>query len=238
MALAAPDQKDDLKPAIQAAIENAARLLDDAREFMDLQRYPTACALSILSQEEFAKAFLLHLVEVGAFPWNGDVRAALRDHKCKQLLGMLMDYIAADFEEIMAEMSSGKKPGLPSLIADAMNIIRHEKIPKDGYWAWLDDSDPPCDPDARKTADGRLDTHKQSCLYVGIGKTGKVTTTPSSVTIATAAVEFEKATRLNYSFTHSSRMGSSSLRYDMVLETFKVLFGIVTIDEYNKNWWA
>lgn len=30
----------------------------------------------------------------------------------------------------------------------------------------------------------------------------------------------------------------SSLRYEMVLETFKVLFGTVTVDEYNAHWWA
>lgn len=150
----------NLKPAIIAAVQNAERLLDDARWLLDLDRYPSACALSILAQEEFAKSFLLHLIEAGAFPWNDDVWGALRDHKCKQLLGLLMQYVSPEFEEMMEEYKSPNPIRLPRKIADAMNIIRHEKL-SNSTWQWLEDGDPPCDPIARKIGDGKRDAQKQ-----------------------------------------------------------------------------
>lgn len=50
--------------------ENSCRLLDEA-DLLDLEKVPaTRYYLSIISQEETAKAFLLYLVGVNALPWT------------------------------------------------------------------------------------------------------------------------------------------------------------------------
>lgn len=58
----------NLKKSILAALENGDRLVDDAKSLLDWERFPTAYALAILAQEEYAKALLLSLVDAGAIP--------------------------------------------------------------------------------------------------------------------------------------------------------------------------
>jgi hypothetical protein len=53
--------KSRLSHAMSACVENGQRLHQDA-EWLGTDRSATAVALCILAQEEFAKAFLLHLV--------------------------------------------------------------------------------------------------------------------------------------------------------------------------------
>ena len=93
----------------------------------------TAYALAIISQEEFAKAFLLTLVYKELIDWNQSIWRASRDHTCKQLLILVMDYINPDDEEWdkrMQKVIYGETIDrtLPPHVADAINIFRHEKI--------------------------------------------------------------------------------------------------------------
>jgi len=81
----------DLEAAIRTSIQNGERLAEDAETMLDYERFPTAHALAVLAQEEYAKAFLLALVDAGALPWSADVRRALRDHICKQLLTVVLE---------------------------------------------------------------------------------------------------------------------------------------------------
>jgi AbiV family abortive infection protein len=236
-----PLQLEDLSPAIQASLENGDRLVEDARWLLDLERYPTAFALSILAQEEYAKAFLLHLVKAGAIPWTVEVRRTLRDHTCKQLLALIMDFLQPDWDDFLVKLTAQRKTlPFPSHIADALNIVRHEKAVeyKDSDWLW--DDTKPCDPKARKIADGNVDREKQNALYVGIGKTGQLVSTPLLIDVERAEAEYKRTANLGQMFSRKDAKVSPvlSLEYEMVFEAFRLLFGLTSVEEYNKHWWA
>ncbi len=233
-------QPDDFSPAIRATLENGDRLVEDARWLLDLDRHATAFALSILAQEEYAKAFVLHLVQSRAIPWNSDVRRTLRDHTCKQLVGTIMDFLQPDWDEFLARLEGRKQRPLSPKIADAMNIIRHEKVSRDRDSTWIWDDQSPCDQQARKIAEGHIDKQKQDSLYVGVGRTGQVTSTPLRIAPEDAEREFEKSERLSRVFSRPDAdfQAEMALEYEIVFESFRLLFGFTTIEEYNKHWWA
>ena len=67
-------------------------------------RFSTALALSILAQEEFAKAFLLQLVMDEALPWLPEVRRSIARHQCKHLLAIVMEWLPPfDSERLMEQ---------------------------------------------------------------------------------------------------------------------------------------
>jgi len=72
---------------------NGNKLFEDAKFLFDFDRYSTALALSVLAQEEFAKAFLLQLVADGALPWLPEVQQSMARHQCKQLLRIVMEWL-------------------------------------------------------------------------------------------------------------------------------------------------
>lgn len=232
-----------LTPTIRDVLTNAGRLLDDARYLCDFEKYPSSFALSVLAQEEYAKAFLLHLIEVGAIPWTPEVRRILHDHTAKQLLSTIMDFLQPpDFDEFELWMKKREESGhaIPPNIRDALNIIRHEKIPREGEWSWIDEEDQPCDPQARKVADGHLDRQKQDALYVRVGKTGQTACTPNNISKERAASELEKTERLSQLLpTYNDAIEPlKTVEYEKIFWMFRVLFGLSTIEEYKKNWWA
>ena len=57
-------------------------------------------------EEEFAKGFLLMLIEQGVIPWNNAIWRATRDHSCKHLLTVLMDYADPEIEEVLVSIKS------------------------------------------------------------------------------------------------------------------------------------
>lgn len=106
-----------LSRAVAASIENGDRLAEDARIMLDWERMPTSYALALLAQEEYAKALLLGLVIADAIPWSTEVRRALHDHVSKQLVGVILDYLAPDDDEFFRRIDparrGGKEPLLP-----------------------------------------------------------------------------------------------------------------------------
>src|SRR5580704_6718797 len=82
-----------LSKSISASVTNGKKLLEDAKLLFDWGRFPTAFALSVLAQEEFAKAFLLQLVSDEALPWLPQVRTSLARHQCKHLLAIVMEWL-------------------------------------------------------------------------------------------------------------------------------------------------
>lgn len=85
---------------------------------------------------------------------------------------------------------------LPDSVADAINILRYEKI---GRWQssnWFWDEDPVYDAMAKGLADGKLDIEKQDALYVRIGPNGGLARTPNEVKAEDAATALEMAGRL------------------------------------------
>lgn len=172
-------------PVIRACLENGTRLLEDAGFLADAERPATAYVLAVIAQEELAKAFLLHLVAEGVIPWNPLILRAARDHRCKQLLCLVMDFLNPDIDEFLARMDaavlSGKPFSFPSHVADAMNILRHERLGRweSNTWVWAEE--PEYDAKALQIAEGRLDREKQDALYVQISRTGSVMSSPGSI---------------------------------------------------------
>jgi AbiV family abortive infection protein len=233
----------ELLIAIRVILENGDRLAEDAQSLYEMERFPSALALSILAQEEYAKAFLLHFVHAGAIPWTAEIQRILRDHTSKQLLAMIMGFLDPDVEDFVAWLETRSESGnkLPRYVADALNIIRHERVPRQGPWAWIgDENDPPCDPDARRVANGHIDRRKQSALYVGVGTKFQVTSNPSTVDGDTVEDELEKARHLGQLLARydDSLQPLKSVEYEKICWSFRVMFGLCTVEEYNSNWWA
>lgn len=189
-----------LKCSIDTCLSNGERLLADALMLEFSEPPATAYALAIISQEEFAKAFLLTLVYKGLIDWNQYIWRASRDHNCKQLLIMVMDYINPDDDEwdkLMQKIVDGATIDrtLPPHVADAINIFRHEKIGKweSRNWFWLET--PEYDLLAKKTSEGLVDRKKQDQLYIDLSKDGSVKT-KTPITADQFYIERDRAERL------------------------------------------
>lgn len=104
-----PPKAETLSKSISASIANGKKLLEDAKFLFDFDRFSTALALSVLAQEEFAKAFLLQLVADDALPWLPEVQRSMAKHQCKHLLAIVMEWLPPSFgDEIMEQYRQGK----------------------------------------------------------------------------------------------------------------------------------
>lgn len=104
--------KEQFIQGAKACLANGDRLLFDV-EMLSTES-PTSLALAVIAEEEFAKGFLLYLVGIEIMPWNLAIWRASRDHKCKHLLAILMDYADPDIDQM--------------LTASRKSQSRHEKI--------------------------------------------------------------------------------------------------------------
>lgn len=234
-------QKVSLNKAIEASLRNGERILNDAEMLLYPESAPTAFALSVLAQEEFAKAFLLYLVETQCVLWDNNIVRALNDHSCKQLMCLLIDFLSPDIDKFLERMPAieRKQPILPVHIIDTINIIRHEKLDRSSRSDWIDPEDPHLEPIVKKIADGDFDKLKQDALYVRIGHAGEVVSEPNKITLKLAETELEKAKRFSHVLYHDNGQikGPIGLDYEKVSALLKVLFGLVSPEEFNKNWW-
>ncbi|MBA3964537.1 MAG: AbiV family abortive infection protein [Nitrospirales bacterium] len=184
-------QKERLLQTMSACVENGQRLYQDA-ELLGLDRSPTAIALCILAQEEFAKAFLLHLVYEGIIPWTANVGKSLKNHKHKQLVGIIMEWLSPTDEEYIARMGKcSEDVTLPTHVADAMKLYVEKVLPQGQACCPLAENDPI----AKRVGD--RDKAKQDALYVRLSKAGEIISVPSSVTSEMVDAELEKTKRLS-----------------------------------------
>jgi AbiV family abortive infection protein len=167
--------------AISRCVANGGRILDDAGYLWEYGRFPSARVLGILAQEEFAKAYLLKLVDEGAIPLCDEVLRACRDHSCKHLIALVMIHLFTPIEDMLSRNKRAREAcgdgALPPHVADALNIFCHEKLRRwrSKNWFWAEN--PSYDQTAKNIGEGSLDRVKQNALYVGIGRNG-VTSTP------------------------------------------------------------
>jgi AbiV family abortive infection protein len=228
----------NINKAIPQVLKNGDRLAEDARQLIDYKLPPTAYALCILAQEEYAKAFLLHLISAGALPWTPEVRSLLHDHTCKQLMTSIMDFLQPEdvFKWLVQQATDGHP--LPSRITDAISIIRHERSRRVPRSSWLVKSGPPCDSQARKIGDGHIDKNKQNAIYVGIGKNGEAASTPDNTTTAKAEAELEKTRRLRRLFSNDGKIDvmDSTVEAKRISLLFRFLFGQCTTDDFCSSW--
>lgn len=225
-------EKRVLTESIEACIANGERLLDDATQ-VEFQDPPgTKLMLSMIAQEEFAKAFLLFFVREDVLPWSHGLLRAMNDHACKQLVGVILDYLDPEWETIeelkerlKADFDLGDR--LPPAAATAVNILRHEKIRRweSLGWFWLED--PEYEPSVLGIAKGKRDRLKQDALYVRFGRDGRVASTPSDIALAQVEEEYEKA-RSYFCFVRSLvRNGEcDSFAYENVRGALMVLFEV------------
>jgi len=213
-------------------LKNAERLMYEAQWMETLAPPASRYYLSVIAQEECAKGFLLYLVSDKIIPWNSFVLRASRDHKCKQLLCLVIDFLAPDIDEFIRRTNmvvlEKKPPEFPSRIQDALAILRHEKI---GRWesnAWVWAEDPKYDEAALEVCEGKRDFEKQQSLYVEISKDGHATATPWQITEEQVNKECECADRF-ISFLGFLKTGEppNALDYEIVENTIRMLFDSV-----------
>jgi AbiV family abortive infection protein len=218
-----------LKAAGLAAIANGKRLLDDA-EWLNYDTHRTSAHfLTLIAQEEYAKAFLLGMVIRRVIPWDRRLLRAARDHACKQLVCIVMDYLHPDDDEfsrrIRKTIDGVYDRELPRKVADAINILRHEKIGRmdNRYWVW--DEDPDYDREALAVADGKQDRQKQGLLYVRLASDGGVASTPQLVSKERLLSERERAQRMSAIAEAALDLGGTpGLDYGTVEEIMKAVF--------------
>lgn len=230
-ATAAPTQE-VLNRTITACIDNGKRLLDESYDLEFRDPAATRFYLILIAQEEFAKAFILYLVREDIVPLNASVQRAIRDHSCKQLVGMILDYMIMHWDEIeelhaMIERDLDLNGRLPYDIASALEILCYEKISRwtKNNWVWVDEPD--YDREAVAISKGKKDRRKQDALYVRIGSQGQVCSTPTVIAAEEVDREFDRARRYRSCVSAAQRgeeAGFSRRRFDNVIETFTLLF--------------
>ncbi|MGH9428776.1 MAG: AbiV family abortive infection protein, partial [Terriglobia bacterium] len=178
-----PEENRDYRDAIHDCVTNGKGLFEDAELLRDFERYGTSLALTILAEEEFAKAFLCYLLQDKAIPSTPEVWRALRDHHCKHLLTVFMEYLHSDAEQFSVRVKAqyDAKRRLPREVASAVNLFRHERIRRweSPHSKVLERSDYD---NKTKRLPNNIDRAKQNALYVDISQEGKTVTTPVSVT--------------------------------------------------------
>ncbi|MCF8468574.1 MAG: hypothetical protein K9G33_14330 [Sneathiella sp.] len=223
-----PSQNTLLK-SIQACIDNGERLLDETYDLEFREPPSSRFFLTMIAQEEFAKAFILFLVKEDVIYFSPHILRSINDHTCKQLVGIIMDYIIMHWEEIddleRAIREDANLSGLlPNDVGSAMEILRYEKI---GRWEsgtpiWSED--PNYDKSALRIAKGKKDQRKQDSLYVRIGRDGRVCSTPQIITEDERYNEYERAYRY-CRFVKSVLSGEERTpRFDRAQLAFKILF--------------
>lgn len=233
MAQTLKPEKSLLKKSISTCIENGDRLL---QESYDLEfRSPSSSRYFIvtIAQEEFAKAFLLLLIDEDIIPFDAQVQRAMRDHVCKHLVGMWMDYIILHWEEveelekaIALDVASGES--LPNDVGSAAEILRYDKIE---YWksGQKHVADQPYDRSASAIADGKKDKRKQDALYVRIGGDGRVVSTPANITDTETTEELERTERYRRFVQDTLAGKGQNYRYERLLSALRHLFAPPTI---------
>lgn len=223
----------DLSKSIRACVDNCDRLLEETYDLEFREPPSTRMFLSMIAQEEAAKGFILYLVKEDIMPFTTAVRRAIRDHTAKQLVGIVLDYMIMPWDTI-AELEAAIQVDvangdyLPWEVGTAVELLCYEKIGKwmGHSWAWAEDPD--YDKLVEKIADGHIDRRKQDSLYVRIGKTGQVASTPAVISKSEVAAELARASRYSHFVEGligaSSETATAQHRFEKVISVFRVLF--------------
>jgi AbiV len=221
---------DSLSATIRTCIENGERILEETFDLEFRNPPSTRFFLITIAQEEFAKAFILHLIKEAIVPFTSPVLRAINDHACKHLVGMIMDYMIMhwdDIEELRASIKEDHDLGdqLPDDVGSAMELLRFEKIGRwtANNWFWVDD--PKYDKAALRIAEGTRDRHKQDALYIRVGRDGRVASTPQVITKNETHEELERAKRYKYLVKTLQADGDRPYRHEKAITALKILFG-------------
>jgi hypothetical protein len=141
--------------------------------------------------------------------------------------------MSPDLEEFLRKIDMSRlnnyQTNLPSSVADAMNLLCHEKIRRweSNTWCWAED--PEYDQDALSVADGKRDKEKHRALYVELGRNGQVIATPKQVTEIQANEEYERGRRCEACARSLVEGSRSAWDIDRVEGCFKALFSRASV---------
>jgi AbiV family abortive infection protein len=223
-----------LTKSMKACIANGERLLDDADPFVSPPFEPssscTRLMLSMIAQEEFAKAFLLFLVREDIVPWSRELLRAMNDHACKHLVGAVVEYLEGPYGETMEEFRARIEQEvdigdlMPKHVVDAMSVLRNEKIRRwqSKGWDWAEP--PEYDRAIVQIAEGKRERVKQDAVYVRLGPDASVVSTPLDLDKAIADAEFKRAQSYRSCITHIAEYGADDLMFPKVREALRLLF--------------
>lgn len=227
----------ELDQAIHAALDNCDRLIEESYDLEFREPADTRLFILMIAQEEAAKAFLLYLVREGILPMSREVHRAMNDHRCKHLVGILLDYLVSKWEtleeldeQIRQDFALGDL--LRQDVGSALEILAYEKVEawRSGAPIWVED--PNYHRRALKVANGAVDRYKQDALYARVGKTGALASAPGKVAgkEATAALDVARG---YWRFVKGAAFGSdvASYRLEKVVRALKIVFGTCTLDE-------
>ena len=208
-----------LGKTVRICIKNGGRLLRDAKYLFDFESYASAYVLAKLAQEEFAKSFILKLVEVKSLKWTKEVKRSLNHHISKQLMGIILEYLNPDAEEFLKMIKDNSLFKRSDKVSDAINIYVHEILRrwKSQSWSWLEY--PKYNRGAKLVYRGKEDKLKQDATYVKIFKDGEVVNSPAKFKRIDAEKEIEKAER----YGHFVDTKKEDLRYKKIVEIFRAL---------------
>jgi len=210
-----------LVQAVKICGNNGDRLLEDAEYLYDLGRYASAYGLAKLAQEEFAKGFILKLVENGALKWTKEVRRSLNHHVSKQLMAIILEFLNPDTDKFLEMIKNNTLLKRPKKVSDAMNLYVYEVLRRweSANWIWAED--PEYDIEAKSIFDGKEDKIKQNAFYVKISKDGQAIDSTIKFKKNVVKEEIGKAKRYGQ-FINGS--GDDS-RYKEIVEILKMLKG-------------
>jgi hypothetical protein len=183
----------------------------------------------MLAQEEYAKAFLLYLVREELIPWDDGLRRVMRNHACKHLVAIVMEYIDPEWdtlEELRAIVNAESDLGgrFPPRVRSALNILYHEKIR--GREFFYDDGDE-YEPDVADIARGARDRVKQDAVFTDLDKSCRVKAkrSPMNITGEEADAEYKRAERyastVRYLIEHGD---NNSIQLEKLKEATKLVF--------------
>ena len=209
----------ELLQSIKVCEKNGVRLLEDSEYLYDFDRYASAYGLAKLSQEEFAKGFILKLVENGALKWTTEVRRSLNHHVSKQLMVVILEFLNPDTDEFLKMIENKTLLNRPRKVSDAINIYVHEVLRRweSANWFWAED--PEYDKEAKSIFDGKEDKIKQNAFYVKISKDGRAIDSTANFKKKSVKEEIEKAKR----YGHFLNLSDDDSRYKEIVEILKLL---------------
>jgi AbiV family abortive infection protein len=190
-----PPRKEDVQASIDECLANASRLMDDALQLEFQERGGARLAICMLAQEEYAKAFLPYMVREELVPWDSDLLRVIRNHTCKHLVAIVMEYIDPEWttlDELEAIINAeyDLEGRFPPRVSSALNILYHEKIRRGDFF-----NDNGYEPDVVGVAFGERDKVKQEAVYINLDKSCRVKSSPMQITREAAQVEYETAGR-------------------------------------------
>lgn len=127
----------EIADGINAAIENAKRLLDDADLLAKASRFPTACALAILSIEESGKPSVLRRLALAET--DAQVKLTWRDYRSHQAknAAWIITKLVAQGARTLRDLSGIYDPesGHPAVLDTIKQMAFYTDCYGPGHWA-------------------------------------------------------------------------------------------------------